>query len=117
MCDLDRFSKIQSQLVTQVLSGLTPYVCIECVCVCVLSVCVYVCLCLCPCLCVCVCLRACVLCEVLLLIKLTIVLIKLVMQVLSGLTPYVCIECVCIECVLSVCVCVRHGVKYFGTCT
>ena len=47
--------------------------------------------------CVCVCLRACVLCEVVLLIKLAIVLSKIVMQVLSGLTPYVCIECVCIE--------------------
>ena len=48
--------------------------------------------------CVCVCLLECVLCEVVLLIKLAIVLIKLVMHVLSGLTPYVCIECVCVYC-------------------
>ena len=50
-----------------------------------------VCVCVCVCVCACVCLCACELCEVVLLNELVIVLIKLVMQVLSGLTPYVCI--------------------------
>ena len=52
----------------------------------------------------CVCLRACVLCEVVLIIELAIVLIKLVMQLLSGLTPYVCIECVCVRVIACVCI-------------
>ena len=39
-------------------------------------------------------------CVVVVLIKLAMVLIKLMMYVLLGLTPYVCSECVCV-CVLS----------------
>ena len=60
------------KLVMHVLSGLTPYVCIECVCVCV-------------CACVCVCILFCV----------VMVLIKLVINLLS-ITP-VLAPCACVD--------------------
>ena len=58
---------------------------------------------------VCVCLYVCV-CV----LSVVVALIKLVMHVISGLNPYVCIECVC----LCVCIVCSGGVNYIrDACT